>query len=184
MVAITIHPFLILRQFFDIQRIKFLLPVTICLLMAGDSFSQTAYIKKYKPLAEEMSEEYGIPVSVILGIAIHESGSGTSRHAKLLNNHFGIKGKNKLLKEKGIRSAYKQYDDVKDCYKDFCKIIKKKKFYHKLKGNKDYRLWVDAISKAGYSVIPETWKGRVLSTIRKYKLDKLDKKTEEPRTKE
>ena len=140
------------------------------LLVSVISFSQSAYVKKYKPLADELSEEYGIPISVILGIAIHESGAGTSRNAKLLNNHFGIKGKNKLLKEKGIRSSYKQYDEVKDCYKDFCKIIKKKKFYNNLKGKKDYKLWVDAISKAGYSVIPEIWKGRILSTIRKNKL--------------
>jgi Bax protein len=145
----------------------------VCLFVYITANSQSAYVKKYLPLAEELSKEHGIPVSVILGIAIHESGSGTSKHAKLLNNHFGIKGKNKLLKEKSIRSAYKQYDDVKDCYKDFCKIIKKKKFYKNLKGNKDYTLWVDAISKAGYSVIPETWKQRILSTIKKNRLYKL-----------
>jgi flagellum-specific peptidoglycan hydrolase FlgJ len=147
--------------------------IIISLFLSTTAFSQSAYIKKYKPLAVELSEEYGIPVAVILGIAIHESGAGTSRHAKLLNNHFGIKGKNKLLKEKGIRSSYKQYDEVKDCYKDFCKIIKKKKFYKKLKGNKDYTLWIDEISKAGYSVIPKIWKERVLSTIKKNKLYKI-----------
>lgn len=148
------------------------------MVAATNGLSQSAYVKKWQPLAEHLREDYGIPVAVILGIAIHESGSGTSKHAKLLNNHFGIKGKNKLLKEKGIRSAYKQYDNVEECYEHFCKIIKKKKFYHKLKDNNDYTLWIDAISKAGYSVIPEIWKQRVLDTIRKNKLHKLKSTSE------
>ena len=152
-----------------------LLPLLLFCLMAHAGLSQSAYVKKWEPVAKHLEEDYGIPVSVILGIAIHESGSGTSRNAKLLNNHFGIKGKNKLLKEKGIRSEYRQYDNVEECYEHFCKIIKKKKFYPKLKDNKDYKLWIDAISKAGYSVIPEIWKQRVLDTIRKNKLYRFDK---------
>ena len=51
------------------------------------------------------------------------------------------------MKTKGIKSAYKQYDNVAESYKDFCKVVKKKKFYKKLKGNKDYKTWVDEISK-------------------------------------
>ncbi|HYC39619.1 MAG TPA: glucosaminidase domain-containing protein [Chitinophagaceae bacterium] len=150
------------------MRRIFLAAALLC--FAASAFSQTAYVKKYKHLALELSGEYGIPASVILGIAIHESGAGSSRNAKLLNNHFGIVGKNKLLKEKGIRSAYKQYDDVKDSYKDFCNVIRRKRFYETLRGESDYRKWVDAISKAGYSVIPETWKHRVLETIRRSEL--------------
>jgi hypothetical protein len=44
---------------------------------------------------------------------------------------------------------------------------KKKKFYKKLKDNKDYKLWLDAISKAGYSEVPTIWKQRVSEAIRK-----------------
>lgn len=149
---------------------------TACFLASAlAGFSQTAYVKRWLPVAENLEKDYGIPVPVILGIAIHESGSGTSRHAKLLNNHFGIKGKNNLLKEKGIKSAYRQYDNVEECYEHFCKVIKKKSFYKTLKGNKDHTLWITAISKAGYSVIPEIWKERVLSTIKKNRLWTLSK---------
>jgi hypothetical protein len=48
----------------------------------------------------------------------------------------------------------------------------KKKFYKKLKGNNDHLLWADAISKAGYSEIPEIWKQRLIDIIRKSKLAK------------
>ena len=129
--------------------------------------AQTKYVQLFKPYADSLSREYGIPAAVMLGIAILESGSGTSRNAKLLNNHFGIVGKNKLTE---VKSRYKQYDHARDSYKDFCKLVKKKKFYDKLKGNTDPTVWVEALSKAGYSEVPETWKQRVLSTIKKNKL--------------
>lgn len=137
-------------------------------------FAQSKYVTKYRPLADSLSEAYGIPTSIILGVAILESGSGTSRNSKLLNNHFGIVGKNNLLKTKNIKSRYKQYPDVSSSYVDFCKLIAKKKFYKKLKDNGDYKLWTDAISKAGYSEIPDYWKKKVLETIRKNKLSAFD----------
>jgi Bax protein len=150
--------------------LKAVLALVFTIFISQGASAQSAYVKKYLPVAKHLEEDYGIPASVILGIAVHESGSGTSRNSKLLNNHFGIIGKNKLLKTNGIKSRYKQYDNVEEGYEDFCKVIKKKKFYKGLKGNKDHKLWVDAISKAGYSEIPEIWKERVLSTIRKNKL--------------
>jgi flagellum-specific peptidoglycan hydrolase FlgJ len=113
---------------------------------------------------------YGVPTSIILGVAILESGAGKSRNCKLLNNHFGIVGKNDLLKTKNIKTRYKQYTDSRASYIDFCKLMRKKKFYKKLKDNNDYKLWVDAISRAGYSEIPDYWKQKVLETIKKNKL--------------
>jgi len=60
-------------------------------LAFSNGFGQSPkFIKNFKPLADSLSEEYGIPASVILGISIIESGSGTSRNCKLLNNYFGI----------------------------------------------------------------------------------------------
>lgn len=135
--------------------------------------AQSKYIKKFRPIADSLSDEYGVPASVILGVAIMESGSGTSRNCKLLHNHFGIVGKNNLLKTKGVKTRYKQYPDALASYVDFCKLMKKKKFYKRLKGNMDHKLWADAISKAGYSEIPEIWKKRLLDIIRKNKLSSL-----------
>ncbi|MBL7738401.1 MAG: glucosaminidase domain-containing protein [Chitinophagaceae bacterium] len=137
------------------------------------TLSQSKYVSKFRPMADSLSAIYGVPVSVMLGVAIMESGSGTSRNCKLLNNHFGIVGKNNLLKTKGIRSRYKQYPDALASYVDFCKLMTRKKFYTRLKGNMDHRLWADAISKAGYSEIPEIWKQRLLSIIKKNKLASL-----------
>ena len=133
-------------------------------------FAQSKYIKKFRPLADSLSAVYGIPASVILGVAIIESGSGTSRNCKLLNNHFGIIGKNDLMKTKGIKSRYKQYPDSRTCYIAFCHLVAKRKYYKKLKGEKDYALWLEAMSKSGYSEIPIQWKERIMAAIKKNKL--------------
>lgn len=156
-----------------VPRVNFrsgLLALSVLLITGHTAFTQSKYVKKYRPLADSLSEVYKIPASVMLGVAILESGSCTSRNCKLLNNHFGIVGKNNLLKTKGVKSRYKQYPDARASYIDFCRVIKKKKFYKKLKDNMDHKVWVDAISKAGYSEIPDYWKTKVLETIKKNKL--------------
>lgn len=131
---------------------------------------QEKYIKQYRPIADSLSAIYGIPTSVMLGIAIIESGAGKSRNCKLLNNHFGIKGKNNLLKTKGIKTAYKQYPDGRASYISFSRLMTRKKFYPKLKGKMDHKLWLDAISKSGYSTVPEEWKRNITAAIRKHNL--------------
>jgi Bax protein len=127
-----------------------------------------AFIKKFSPLADSLSAAYGIPVSIILGVSIIESGSGTSRNCRLLNNYFGIVGKNNLLKTKGIKSMFKQYPDATACFIDFCNMLARKKYYTKLKGKKDSKLWIDAMSKAGYSEQPDVWRREVTKAVRQY----------------
>lgn len=154
------------------------LAISIILLLAFQyGFSQSDYIKKYRPLADSLAAEYEIPVAVILGIAIIESSSGTGRNVRLLNNHFGIIGKNKLLKTKGIKTRYKQYDNATESYVAFCHLVKKRKYYKKLKGNPDYRPWIDAISKSGYTEAPALWKQRITATIKAHKLAATPLKT-------
>jgi len=125
-------------------------------------------------MADSLSNIYGVPTSIILGVALLESASGTSRNCKLLHNHFGIVGKNNLFKTKKIRTRYKQYPDSQASYVDFCKLMTRKRFYPTLKDNSDYTLWVDAISKSGYSEVPQYWKTKVLETIKKNKLSEFD----------
>lgn len=157
--------------FAGLQKGLMSLSLLSLLLLSGFILhAQGKYIQTYKPLADSLSVVYGIPSSVMLGVAIIESGSGTSRNAKLLNNHFGIVGKNNLLKTKGIRSRYKQYPSVKASYIGFCQLLTRKRFYPKLKGNHDYKLWLEAMSKAGYSEAPVEWKSRISAAIRKLKL--------------
>ncbi len=51
------------------------------------------YIDKYKDLAIEDMEVYGIPASITMAQGLLESDCGNSRLAVEANNHFGIKCK-------------------------------------------------------------------------------------------
>lgn len=147
-----------------------ILVTLLCTTLLSTGYGQSRYVKKYRAIADSLASVYGIPSSIILGVAILESGSGTSRNAKMLNNHFGIVGKNNLLKTKKVRTRYKQYSSVAASYADFCGILSRKKYYSRLKGTKNTKAWIDAIAKAGYSEAPVEWKKRITATIKKNKL--------------
>ena len=155
-------------------KLKFLLIAALLLgsdLCVGQKV-MTKYIDHYVPLARELSTEYGIPVAIILGVSTLESGSGTSPNARQLNNFFGITGKNKLKKR---RSAYKQYDKPEDSFRDFCKIMTRKKFYPGLRNNMSYSKWLAAMNRANYAGAKGVWITRVTQIVKKYKLDLYDK---------
>ena len=142
----------------------------------AQKFSPSSYIAEYKEVAQQLMEETGVPASVILAIAIHESAYGNSRIAKHLNNHFGIKGSNR---SKEIRSAYKGYGSVKESYLDFIDLLQRRKSTSTLfeeNREKDYKKWVRGIARSGYSRTSD-WSSKVLSTIDRYNLDDYDEAT-------
>ena len=147
-----------------ILRRKLLLLCLIVVFITSNA-QNISYVAEHKSFADKLSEQFGIPSSVILAVAMVESSSGSGKAAKRLNNHFGIVGKNNLKATKGIRSRYKQYDSAEESYYDFCRMISQKKFYAQLKDNDDLKAWVKAISKTGYSEKPQVWEKNILNTI-------------------
>lgn len=141
----------------------------------------SGYIDKYKALAGEMMQQYRIPVSVILGIAMVESGSGTSVLSRKLHNHFGIVGKNRnAMKKIGYRTRYREYASDTASFEHFCRVISKKSFYESLSGNMEYSEWVKAIRKSGYATAAGHWEKKVLAMIRNHRLNELDLEMADP----
>ena len=134
-------------------------------LMFSANAQNKAYIANHKLIATILSESFGIPASVILAVAAIESSGGNSPTAKVLNNHFGIVGKNEIINRYGHKSRYKQYVTEIGSYMDFCMLMTRKRFYHRLKNNSNPMAWVRAMSKAHYSEVPEEWEQKVLGMI-------------------
>ena len=132
------------------------------------------YVELYKEAAIKTMNEYGIPASIVLGIAIHESASGKSKIAKNLNNHFGMKGKGG---PKPIKSAYKGYESVDQSYTDFAGLLKKRfsGLFTRYPVN-DYKSWVYGIQRGGYAA-SGTWASQVMAIIKTYKLYEYDSPT-------
>ncbi len=131
------------------------------------------YIENYKGLAVNIMNKEGIPASVLLGIAMHESANGQSKIAVNLNNHFGLKG---YTPNKKIRSAYKGFESVEDGYADVIRMLKTRKnfsyLFDKYPGY-NAKGWIKGIQKGGYAA-SKVWASQVIAIITKYNLSLLD----------
>lgn len=144
-------------------------------LEAASFDNAKTYIKAYAPLAKRLSNETGIPASVIMGVALIESGHGASVNARLLNNHFGIVRAKELRKIRdNYASSHRVYDNAEESYKHFCRMIMRKKYYKGMRNHKDYKLWLLKMNAYKYSSAGLLWVSKILYAIRVHQLHKLD----------
>ena len=162
---------------------KKLLLVTSMLFSAfaasAQKHSPQSYIDEFKEYAIRIMHETGVPASVILGVAMHESGCGNSALAKNLNNQFGVKGSGHITyvtKKKTVRTAYKRYGSVYDSFQDFARIMTERTEFNALAQkfpHFDYNGWALGIAHHGYASDP-SWAKSVLGIIKKYQLYTFD----------
>lgn len=145
--------------------------IVAAMTVATSIWSQRTYFDKYQTIADSFESVYGIPSSVMLAVAMQESGGGVSRNAKLLNNHFGIMGSNNLKKTHGITSRYKWYPSDTASYEGFCLLVSRRKFYSSLKGNTNPTTWIKAIANSGYAGNAVKWSAAIIGIVRKYNLN-------------
>jgi flagellum-specific peptidoglycan hydrolase FlgJ len=139
-----------------------------------------SYIEKFKDDAIRIMHESGVPASIILAVAMHESANGNSNIAQSLNNQFGVKGYNKTVyktqKNKKVSTFYKHYDSVMESFEDFARIMTQRKQFSMLASTLttlDYTAWARGIQKAGYCS-SHKWATQVLAIINKYQLNSFD----------
>jgi len=138
------------------------------------------YISKFDSLALEVSVKYQIPASLVLGIALQESGAGTSKLSRTKHNHFGVKTQVRSSKTKsGYKTVYRIFDSDEAAYLHFGEMIATKKYYGRLKGNMDYMKWLKAMKAAGYAASSK-WIPHVDQWIKRYDLTRFDPETVSP----
>lgn len=157
-----------------LKKFVFVLPLLMLVTSTKGQHIISNYIGKYDTLCLQLSDTFGIPADLIMGVAIVESGAGTSRNAKILHNHFGLKAGNKLRTVKGIQTRFRDYESDSASFVDFCVYLSRRKFYPTLKGNFDYNAWLNAMAKSGYSGSPQAWKAKIRTQIKKYNLTELN----------
>ncbi|RKR81140.1 flagellum-specific peptidoglycan hydrolase FlgJ [Mucilaginibacter gracilis] len=158
----------------------------VLLFIAAQASAQNtskSYIEKFKDDAIRIMHQTGIPASITLAIAMHESGCGNSVLAQHLNNQFGMKGNSVVVykrRHKRVSTLYKQYNSIAESFEDFARVITEKKKFSGLSTkftHYDYLGWVHGIQKAGYAS-SRKWGAQVLSIITKYQLNTLDETPE------
>lgn len=147
-----------------------------------------AYIDQYQWLAIDEMHRSGIPASIIMAQAIHESNGGTSRLAKESNNHFGIKCKSYWEGDKYfhpdddydksgklIPSCFRAYESVEASYVDHSEFLMQTAHYSGLFGysKEDFKHWANGLQLCGYATDCK-YAEKLIRTIELYDLDELD----------
>jgi LysM repeat protein len=121
------------------------------------------YIARYKAIAIEEMNTYGIPASVTLAQGIHESGCGMSKLALNSNNHFGIKCHEEWTGERyhhdddAPQECFRVYKSPEESFRDHSEFLKNRPRYaslFKLETN-DYKGWARGLKAAGYATNPQ-----------------------------
>ena len=149
------------------------------LLAVAQKNTPKSYIEQFKDDAIKIMHQTGVPASIVLGVAMHESGCGNSTLAKNLNNQFGVKGGGGatfVKHNKVVKTKYKRYESVYDSFQDFARIMTERSEFSGLAAkftHFDYSNWARGIQKRGYCS-SHTWASQVMSIIKKYRLYNFD----------
>lgn len=129
---------------------------------AQDRLTRQEYIQKYKALAIEEMEIYGIPASITMAQALLESDDGNGRLAREANNHFGIKCKSSWTgmtishDDDAKGECFRKYATVENSYTDHSEFLDKSARYQDLfkLDPLDYKGWAYGLKQAGYATNP------------------------------
>src|ERR1700761_4977588 len=89
-----------------------------------EPLTSVQYIQRYKSIAIQEMNLYGIPASITLAQGLYESGSGNGDLARYANNHFGIKtsptwtGKVYYKDDDNHNDSFRVYDKPEDSFRD------------------------------------------------------------------
>jgi flagellum-specific peptidoglycan hydrolase FlgJ len=144
-------------------------------------YTTLQYIDRFKTIAIQEMNLYGIPASITLAQGMFESGSGNGDLAKIANNHFGIKctsdwkGKSYYKDDDNKNDCFRVYDHPEDSYRDHSEFLKRKRYAALFELDKnDYQGWAYGLKAAGYATNPN-YPQLLIGLIQKYNLDQYDR---------
>jgi flagellum-specific peptidoglycan hydrolase FlgJ len=150
-------------------------------IAAYTPYTSSQYIDRFKTIAIQEMNLYGIPASITLAQGLYESGSGNSELARVANNHFGIKctfdwkGKSYYKDDDNKNDCFRVYDKPEDSFRDHSNFLKRKNYAHLFELDKnDYQGWAYGLKAAGYATNPK-YPQILIGIIQKYSLDQYDR---------
>ncbi|RYZ99359.1 MAG: LysM peptidoglycan-binding domain-containing protein [Sphingobacteriaceae bacterium] len=148
-------------------------------------YSAAKYIERFKAIAIQEMNQYGIPASVTLAQGLFESGNGNGELAKVANNHFGIKcsgdwrGQSYYKDDDNANDCFRVYRNPEDSFRDHSEFLKKKRYAALFELDKnDYEGWAYGLKAAGYATNPQ-YPQLIINVIKKYNLDQYDRRETE-----
>ncbi len=144
-------------------------------------YTAAQYIQRYKTIAVQEMNLYGIPASITLAQGLFESGNGNGELAKVANNHFGIKctsdwtGKSYYKDDDQVNDCFRVYERPEDSFRDHSNFLKRKRYAALFELDKnDFTGWANGLKAAGYATNPR-YPDLLINVIKKYNLDQYDR---------
>ncbi len=147
------------------------------------------FIEAAAAAAQETQRRYGVPASVAIAQAIHETGWGTSRLAREGNNFFGIKGRNsegtagvvwmstwEVINGVNLfpREPFRAYNTPEESFLDYGLFFLANRRYHPaLAVANDPRAFIRAIAAAGFATDP-VYAAKIIRVMDTYDLYQYD----------
>ena len=171
---------------FPINKRIYIFCLIFAIFYAFTATSQTTrqdyleYIERYKPVALQFEQEYGVPASITLAQGILESYAGRSRMAQEANNHFGIKAYHWQGEVYGKCDSvsnsvgYRKYGAPEDSFLDHAKFLKGPRYsiLYELEVT-DYRSWAQGLRDCGYAE-DINYPTKLINIIEQYELYALN----------
>lgn len=179
-----------LHQYTAAQTMQ--LAKTIQGVLDTTSGAQRRFMVSILPEALRLQTLYKIPVSATIGMAIYESGYGSSPLAKENHNYFGMKAQGedwegdtvvRNTKDLGQRTlaSFRSFPDMKSGLEGYATFLRTKDRYSKAFELRAGPKFVETIARAGYC--PDSnYASSVATIIGRHKLATLDLPDELPST--
>ena len=166
-------------------------PVTTAQVVAAIDANPAhwAFIQAAIGPAQESQRETGVPASVTIGQAIHESAWGASRLSREGNNYFGIKASGQPGPRGVIRmgtwehidganvtviDGFRAYNNMAESFVDHGRFLVENKRYATAMANlDDPRVFIRLVAQAGYATDPN-YTRKVLAYMDRYNLYQYD----------
>jgi len=150
------------------------------------TYTSLTYIDRFKTIAIQEMNLYGIPASITIAQGLFESGSGNGELARVANNHFGIKctsdwkGKGYYKDDDAHNDCFRVYDKPEDSFRDHSEFLKRPRYAKLFQLDKnDYVGWANGLKAAGYATNPN-YPNLLINIIQKYNLTQYDSPETEP----
>ena len=139
------------------------------------------YINRYKDVAIQEMQRYGIPASITLAQGLLESGAGQSELCRKGNNHFGIKchewsGRTIYHDDDESQECFRAYNSALQSFEDHSRFLAEKPRYKRLfsLSRTDYKGWARGLKECGYATNPQ-YANSLIGIIETYQLHQYDR---------
>lgn len=142
----------------------------------------TDYVNRFKKVAIDEMNKYGVPASISLAQGLIESRAGTSKLAVNNNNHFGIKcfsrncGKGHCTNftDDTHKDFFRKFKSPWDSWHAHSQLLASGRYAKLKKHGRDYRKWAYGLKSVGYAT-DRTYAEKLIGIIERYDLYKYDR---------